>query len=192
MFSFPLRKIQNAMAPKSIIMNRTESFSNWFRTTYTTNLDILFSFVEISMLFITLQQNKITNSIINFVMIDMMNYFITFKISAQMFFHYKSMFSNITSTICKWVFFTMNKFISTVVKMNTTCPKSTFISSDSSLLVDMSTCIRTNFTSPMPQSIFFSFKSFVANFTNNINVYHTPILYRKCKGRSRFYQSVNY
>lgn len=81
-----------------------------------------------SMLFIIYKQFQIFNTIVRTITIDMVNNFSRFKITFNTFFHYQTMFSNITILISKWMFRHKNSNISIMSFSNSTFPKRMFFS----------------------------------------------------------------
>lgn len=59
---------------------------------------------------------KIFWTVIQSVFVNMVNYLRRVKVSSQIFFHIKAMFSNITKFIGKWMIWVKNKLISTSYK----------------------------------------------------------------------------
>lgn len=74
------------------------------------------------------KQHKIFNFIITFNPINMMNSLFFFKISSNIFFHNKTMFSNIPLIITKWMLGTKNHNITRLCYFFTSFPSSIFIS----------------------------------------------------------------
>src|SRR3990167_5147588 len=72
------------------------------------------------MLRLIFNQFKVFNPIIKFITIKMVNYFFGSKISTKFFFHYQSVFSNVSNTICKRMLRYKDHFITTMIDYPTT------------------------------------------------------------------------
>ena len=118
---------------------------------------------------------KIFNPIIKFISVKMMNYFFGFKITIKMFFHYKTMFSDISKSIAKWVIALLDKFIS-IVHINTSIPFPIFISRYFRTMSFVTAFNRTIFTPILSNSPFFYFKFLTTKLTNSFNVVHKLII----------------
>ena len=80
-----------------------------------------FRMMKFHMLRTILKQSKILNPIIKFCAINMMNMLTWFKIPSKMFFHDKTMFSNITMCCFMGMIFRKNFYIS-IIELFTTFP----------------------------------------------------------------------
>ena len=131
-------------------------------------------FMELMTMFSIFSKNKVFNSIILFISVNMVNLFSFFKISPNMLFHYKTMLKNISIAFTKWMVCLSNKNI-TIMNSFSTFPVASFISIRHIFKVALMTHF--GFIS----SFFFSFTRKIPIFTtdNTFGFNHNLILTHK-------------
>lgn len=133
--------------------------------------------MKITMFSVTLQQLEVLDSVVYSILINVMNYFRWFKIPAEIVFHYKTVLTNISTTIFKWMVMCSNQFVATFIEIKSSFPKNTLLPSHSISLPNMSTLFRTSFASSLAKFPPHHFKWFLTRFTYLGYVFHIPIYY---------------
>lgn len=106
---------------------------------------------RVSIIFMTMlnvvSNYKVLNPVIIFNTVQMVYDFSRFKITTNMFFHYQSMFKNITITFSKRMFRLMNKSVASAVDNNSTIPSVTVFATRHTFKIATSTftCLRAPF-----------------------------------------------
>lgn len=123
------------------------------------------------MLAVRLAKNQIFYSIVIFYPVNMMHSFAFLDIPSNFFFHYKTMLSNITIIITKWMKWRSDKNISEKITRLTTMPTRVAFWVGSAIL-RVARLIAECPILPMQTTRFFrSYKLFVAKFTfHNMNI----------------------
>ena len=81
-----------------------DSFSSFWNNNFMpSSLSFWVFIVMHSLMFRAVSQNKVLNSIIKFISVNMMDYFSRFQCSFKMFFHYQSLFKEIFSIYIKFL-----------------------------------------------------------------------------------------
>lgn len=102
--------------------------------------------MQSQMFTICIENAKIIYAIIRMIIINVMNYFFTFKQSAKMFFHNESMLHYLPSAICVWMVRVIDKDISKAALCSTSLPHAAFRPFVLSTLCNTHTTIRTIFS----------------------------------------------
>lgn len=107
----------------TIIMKFAKSMSHMFSVAIYYRTESTRSMCIIPMcMFKIISKNKIFNTIIKFIAVDMVNYFFGFKVSTNILLHHKSMLKNITISFLKRVFSVSNYSIPAISYIPPTLP----------------------------------------------------------------------
>lgn len=119
----------------------------------------------------TLDKFEVFYSIIKSITVNVVDNFCRFKVSTKVFFHYKSMLSNIPTYIGEGVFMCPNESIS-ASNMSTTFPPKAIFGRHNLTLVSVLTFIRTRFTTSVFYAICLNLKRTVAYYALSDYIFH--------------------
>lgn len=118
---------------------------------------------------------QITDSVVKFISVDMVYNFFRFKISSQMFFHNKSVFSKIACSIGKRMIRSVKKTISSPIR-NASLPLWMVRTADGFSLKFNTASNRTYFSTTVRNSPIHNLKRMITYFAFSIYPTHIPII----------------
>jgi len=173
--SFARGIIEKGLLVVSVVMSTTETLAHRY---VTTNARGRISLMFRHMRTVIRDKFEILYPIVGLITVYMMDNFRRTKIPTNRFLHYKTVFSNITKCITKWVFFVANQLVSILVVIVSSFPKGRIATSHDFLLKLIPAFFGTCFSSSLSKFPGHYFKRITADLANYFTVVHIQTSYR--------------